>query len=73
MGVAMFANDGISSGESEGAFNEFNEDQLEHLVDTIISEGEISGAGERGSEVIVDLAGRTTIGRPRKRLGPGPS
>lgn len=51
----MLANDEISSGESEGAFNEFIEEQLEHLVDNIISEGEISGAGERGSEVIVEI------------------
>jgi len=51
----MLVNDEISSGESEGAFNEFIEDQLERLVDNIISEGEISGTGERGSEVIVEI------------------
>ncbi len=47
--------DQISSSESEGVFNEFIEEQLDHLVENIISEGDITAFGERGSEVIVEV------------------
>jgi uncharacterized sporulation protein YeaH/YhbH (DUF444 family) len=51
----MNATDHINSGESEGAFNEFIEEQLENLVDTILTEGDLENFGERGSDVLVEI------------------
>lgn len=42
----------IDSNESEGAFNEFIEDQIKDYIDQIINEGDL---GQRGSEVIVEM------------------
>ena len=42
----------IDSSESEGAFNEFIEEQLEDLVDHILNEGDL---GNRGSDIIVEM------------------
>ncbi len=51
----MLETDSISSSESEGAFNEFIEDQLENLVDSILTEGDLTSVGDRGSDVIVEI------------------
>ncbi len=70
----------ISSNESEGAFNEFVEEQLEGLVETIINEGELSNVGDRHSDVIVELDdievptfsyGDEGSGRSQGGAGPG--
>ncbi|MCB1050287.1 MAG: DUF444 family protein [Acidobacteria bacterium] len=47
--------DRISSDESEGAFNEFIEDQLGDMLDSILTDGDVTEFGERGSEIIVEL------------------
>ena len=47
--------DKISSDESEGAFNEFIESQLEDFVEGILSDGDLTEFGERGSDLIVEL------------------
>ncbi len=47
--------DRISSAESEGAFNEFIESQLDDLIDGIISDGDLSDLGERGSDLVVEM------------------
>jgi len=47
--------DRISSDESEGAFNEFIEDQINNFVDGILTDGEMSEFGERGSDLIVEM------------------
>jgi uncharacterized sporulation protein YeaH/YhbH (DUF444 family) len=53
--MPLLDTDNISSNESEGAFNEFIEDQLENLVDSILTEGDLTSVGDRGSEVIVEI------------------
>lgn len=45
--------DFINSAESEGAFNQFIEDKLETLIEGILTEGELTDFGERGSDLIV--------------------
>ncbi len=47
--------DKISSSESEGAFNDFIEDQLNDLVDGILTDGDLTEYGEPGSDIIVEL------------------
>jgi len=47
--------DKISSDESEGAFNEFVEDQLSDMIEGIISDGDLTEIGGRGSDIIVEL------------------
>ena len=47
--------DKISSGESEGAFNEFIEDQLEEILDGILTEGGLEEIGGRGTDIIVEV------------------
>ena len=51
----MNVTDQINSSESEGAFNEFVEEQLENLVDAILTEGDIENFGERGSDILVEM------------------
>ncbi len=45
----------ISSGESEGAFNEFVNEQLEEVLDHIINEGDVDMLGDSGSDIIVEM------------------
>lgn len=45
----------INSSESEGAFNEFIENQAENLVDHILNEGELDRLNTRGSDVIIEV------------------
>lgn len=45
----------ISSNESEGAFNEFVESQLDDMVENIINEGNLDHIGDRHSDVIVEM------------------
>ena len=45
----------ISSSESEGAFNEFIEEQLEEMVENIINKGNLDQIGDRHSDVIVEM------------------
>ena len=40
----MYVTDQINSSESEGAFNEFVEEQLENLVDAILTQGDLEKA-----------------------------
>lgn len=47
----------ISSDESEGAFNEFVESQLENIVEGILNDGELENLAGRGSDVIIELDG----------------
>lgn len=47
--------DRISSDESEGAFNEFIEEQLEELVEGILSDGDLTEFGDRGSDLIIEM------------------
>lgn len=47
--------DKISSDESEGAFNEYIEDQLENFIDGILTDGEMTEFGERGSDLIIEM------------------
>ena len=54
-GYVPVNNDRISSDESEGAFNEFIDEQLADLVEGILTDGDISEFGERGSDLIVEL------------------
>lgn len=49
------AGDQISSSESEGAFNEFIDDQLEDLIDGIITDGDLTELGERGSDIMIEM------------------
>ncbi len=51
----MSGEDKISSNESEGAFNEFIEEQLEDLVENILNEGDISSIGDRGSDIVIEM------------------
>ncbi|MBF0280110.1 MAG: DUF444 family protein [SAR324 cluster bacterium] len=70
----------ISSNESEGAFNEFVEDQLDEMLESIINEGDLSNIGDRHSDVIVEMDdievptfsyGDQGSGRGRGGAGPG--
>lgn len=45
----------ISSSESEGAFNEFVEEQLEDMMESIINQGNLDQIGDRHSDVIVEM------------------
>lgn len=45
----------INSSESEGLFNEFIQDELENLLDHILSEGELERLGDHGSDVIIEI------------------
>ncbi|MBF0236977.1 MAG: DUF444 family protein [SAR324 cluster bacterium] len=47
--------DNISSNESEGAFNEFMDEQMDNLVQNILNEGNLTNFGERGSDIIVEM------------------
>lgn len=47
--------DRITSSESEGAFNEFIEDQLDELIEGIITDGDLSELGERGSDLVIEM------------------
>lgn len=51
----MSSEDKINSSESEGAFSEFINDQLEEQVETIINEGDLSNVGGRNSDVIIEM------------------
>lgn len=45
----------IESNESEGAFNEFIEDQLSDIIENIINEGDLDTRGGRGSDIIIEM------------------
>ena len=49
--------DKISSNESEGAFNEFIEEQIEHWVEGILSDSDLENLAGRGSDIIVEVDG----------------
>ncbi len=51
----MASEEKISSGESEGAFNEFVEEQLTDMLETIVNEGEFDHIGDRHSDVIIEM------------------
>ena len=51
----MSSEEKISSGESEGAFNEFVEEQLTDMLETIVNEGEFDHIGDRHSDVIIEM------------------
>lgn len=76
----MTSEEKISSNESEGAFNEFIEEQLEDMVENIINEGDLSSVGDRHSDVILEMDdievptfsyGGEGGGRGRGGTGPG--
>lgn len=45
----------ISSNDSEGAFNEFIEEQLDQLVEGILNDGTLENLAGRGSDIIVEV------------------
>lgn len=47
----------ISSNESEGAFNEFIEEQIESVADSILENGDLESLAGRGSDVVVEVDG----------------
>lgn len=47
--------DSINSSESEGAFNNYIEDQIDKLVEEMINEGDMTQIGDRGSDIIVEM------------------
>ena len=47
--------DRIGSEESEGAFNEFIDGQIGDLIEGIITDGDLTSMGERGSDLIVEM------------------
>ena len=47
--------DRISSDESEGAFNEFIDEQLSDLVEGILTDGDLTEFGDQGSDIIVEM------------------
>lgn len=49
--------DKISSNDSEGAFNEFIDEQIESVVDGILNDGEIDNLAGRGSDIVVEVDG----------------
>ncbi len=49
--------DKISSNESEGAFNEFIEEQMDHWIEGILSDSYLENIAGRGSDVIVEMNG----------------
>lgn len=49
------AEDRISSGESEGAFDEFIADQLDELIENIVNDSNLDSLGGRGSDVVVEM------------------
>ncbi len=51
----MFGEEKISSNESEGAFGEFVEEQLDELIENVLNEGDLTSIGDRGSDVIVEM------------------
>lgn len=51
----MSSEDKISSNESEGAFTEFINDQLEDRIETILNEGDLDNIGGRNSDIIIDM------------------
>jgi uncharacterized protein len=51
------AEDKISSNESEGAFNEFIEEQIENIAEEILTDGDIENLADRGSDIVVEVDG----------------
>lgn len=47
--------DKISSNESEGAFNEFIDEQLENVLDGILQDGSFENIADSGSDIIVEV------------------
>jgi len=47
--------DRIDSSESEGAFNEYIEEQLSNMIDGIITDGDLTELGDRGTDLIVEM------------------
>jgi uncharacterized sporulation protein YeaH/YhbH (DUF444 family) len=54
-GFSIHSEDRISSAESEGAFNEFIDSQISELIDGILTDGNLTEFGERGSDLIVEV------------------
>ena len=55
VGLNFLPGDRISSDESEGAFNEFIDEQIGDLIEGIITDGDMMELGGRGSDVIIEL------------------
>ncbi|MBF0199169.1 MAG: DUF444 family protein [Planctomycetes bacterium] len=51
------AEDKISSNESEGAFNEFIEEQIEEVIDGILNNSDLENLAGRGSDIVVEVDG----------------
>jgi uncharacterized sporulation protein YeaH/YhbH (DUF444 family) len=71
----------ISSSDSEGAFNEFIEEQLDEVIDNILTEGSLESMAGRGSDIVVEVDGiepprfvhsDESDGQGGKGAGPGP-
>ena len=45
----------VTSDESEGAFNEFIEEQVADMVEGILTNGDLTELGARGSDIIVEM------------------
>ncbi|CAM2005884.1 DUF444 family protein [Acanthopleuribacter pedis] len=54
-GHIPFNQDRINSDESEGAFNEYIDNQLNDLIEGILTDGNIEEFGERGSDLIIEM------------------
>jgi len=69
----LAAEDKINSGESEGAFNEFIDENLRDMVDEIINEGDLESFGDRQSDIIIEMDDisppRFTYGSPQGGAG----
>ncbi|MDJ0840842.1 MAG: DUF444 family protein [Acidobacteriota bacterium] len=54
-GIFSDIGDRITSDESEGAFNEYIDEQLQDLIDGIITDGDLTEFGSQGSDLIVEM------------------
>ena len=65
----------IDSAESEGAFAEFLDEYAQHHFDDMVNNGEISDAGPRGSDIVIEMDEITpptfTYGDPSSGGGAG--
>jgi uncharacterized protein len=45
----------ITSNDSEGLFNDFIQEELENLLDHILTNGDLDRLGDRGSDIVVEM------------------
>ena len=64
--IQIMGVDKINSNESEGAFNEFINENLEGLLEDILNNGDLTSYGDRQSEIIIEM---NDISPPRFSYG----